>query len=116
MENIINEIRSEIKRNADENTRISGQRYFKEEVKMHGLKSAPVESIAREYFKKLPERNKKVIFSLCEEFWRSGYMEESFIACNWAYNLRKEYIPEDFRIFERWVRKYVTNWASCDTL
>ncbi len=30
--------------------------------------------------------------------------------------MRKEYVPEDFSVFERWVNKYVTNWASCDTL
>ncbi len=25
-------------------------------------------------------------------------------------------MPEDFRIFEKWVHKYLNNWASCDTL
>ena len=24
--------------------------------------------------------------------------------------------PVDFKIFERWVNRYVNNWASCDTL
>lgn len=43
-------------------------------------------------------------------------MEESFIACNWAYALRKKYEPDDFSIFEQWLNNYVTNWASCDTL
>jgi 3-methyladenine DNA glycosylase AlkD len=43
-------------------------------------------------------------------------MEESFIACNWSYRFRKEYLPGDFIIFERWVKCYVSNWASCDTL
>jgi 3-methyladenine DNA glycosylase AlkD len=43
-------------------------------------------------------------------------MEEAGIACIWSYNVRKQYIPADFRIFERWVNEYVTNWAACDTL
>ena len=43
-------------------------------------------------------------------------MEESFVACNWSYNVRKNYEPSDFEIFERWLNNYVCNWASCDTL
>ena len=43
-------------------------------------------------------------------------MEEAFIACYWAYALRKKYEPSDFDVFETWVNKYVTNWAACDTL
>jgi 3-methyladenine DNA glycosylase AlkD len=43
-------------------------------------------------------------------------MEEGFIACNWSYNLREKYEEKDFILFEMWVEKYVTNWATCDTL
>lgn len=43
-------------------------------------------------------------------------MEESFIACNWSYYLSKKYGAEDFKVFEKWVANYVSNWASCDTL
>ena len=116
MQNIINDIRSEIIRNADEKTKISGERFFKESVKIYGLKAALIKSMAMEFYKKLPDRNKSAIFGLCEELWKSGYIEEAGIACEWSYKLRKEYIPEDFAVFERWVKNYVTNWAACDTL
>jgi 3-methyladenine DNA glycosylase AlkD len=116
MKDIIDEIRSEIIRNADEKTRISGERFFKEAAKIHGLKSAQLRAIARDYYRKLPVKNKSVVFSLCEELWKSGYMEEAGIACIWSYNVRKEYVPSDFVVFDRWVNKYVTNWAACDTL
>jgi 3-methyladenine DNA glycosylase AlkD len=43
-------------------------------------------------------------------------MEEAGIACMWSYNVRKQYLPDDFKIFEKWINKYVTNWAACDTL
>lgn len=42
-------------------------------------------------------------------------MEEAFIACDWSYRVKKEYEPGDFTVFERWIEKYVTNWATCDT-
>ena len=116
MKNLIDDLKSTLISNADERTRLSGERFFKEEIKMHGLKAALVESIAREYFRKIPDKNKEIVFGLCEELWGSGYIEESIVACNWSYNLRKEYTSEDFIVFERWVNKYVNNWASCDTL
>jgi 3-methyladenine DNA glycosylase AlkD len=43
-------------------------------------------------------------------------MEESFVACNWSFNVRKYYERADFEVFEKWVSSYVGNWASCDTL
>jgi 3-methyladenine DNA glycosylase AlkD len=116
MDNIIENIRSELSRNADEKTRISGERFFRESVKLYGLKATRTTSIGNEYYKKIPERNKSKVFSLCEELWKSGFMEEAIIACIWSYNIRKEYVPDDFRVFEKWVNKYVTNWAVCDTL
>lgn len=62
-----------------------------------------------------PRQNKNEIFVICEELWKSGYLEESFVACNWSYSLHKQYAPEDFFVFENWLRLYVNNWASCDT-
>ena len=115
MKKIIDEVKAELIRNADEKTKSSGERYFKEPVKLHGLKSSQINLIARELFKRLPW-NKAYVLDLCEELWKSGYLEETGIACIWSYNMRKEYVPEDFSVFERWVNKYVTNWASCDTL
>jgi len=116
VKNILDEIKAEIIKNADEKTRLSGERFFKEHVKIHGLKSAQINLIAREFYRKLPDRNRLNVLDLCEELWQSGYLEETGIACIWSYNIRKEYLPEDFRVFERWVKEYVTNWASCDTL
>ena len=116
MDQIIERIRKELIKNGDEKTRIQGERFFKENVKIYGLKSAQTAEIGKEFYKELADKSKANVFALCEELWKSGYMEESFIACNWSYNVRKQYRPADFKVFERWVNKYVTNWASCDTL
>lgn len=116
MDEILEQIREELRQNADDHTKISGQRFFKEAVKVYGVKTAIVTRIGKEYLRRLKNKNKAEIFSLCEELWQSGYMEESFIACEWAYALRKDYKPADFAMFETWIDKYVNNWASCDTL
>jgi 3-methyladenine DNA glycosylase AlkD len=116
MSKIVEDIRKELKRNSDEKTRISGERFFKESVKLYGLKSAVTERIGKEYFARIKEKEKSEIFDLCEELWQSGYLEESGIACNWSYYIHRNYEPGDIKVFERWVKNYVSNWASCDTL
>jgi 3-methyladenine DNA glycosylase AlkD len=116
METIIEKIRKELKKNADEKTRIQGEKFFRENVKIYGLKSVQVEQVSKEFFKTVPDKSKSEIFRLCEELWKSGFLEEAGIACMWSYNVRKQYDPADFKVFEQWVNKYVTNWAACDTL
>ncbi|MFA4853340.1 MAG: DNA alkylation repair protein [Bacteroidales bacterium] len=115
MNSIIKIIRNELKQNSGEKTKETGQKFFKEKIKLYGVKSAIVSKIGKEYFKTIKDKNKTEIFDLCEELWQSGYMEESFIACNWSYSIRKNYEPKDFKVFEKWVNNYVSNWASCDT-
>jgi 3-methyladenine DNA glycosylase AlkD len=116
MDKIIYNIRQELIQNADEKTRLSAERYFKEDVKLYGLKSADVSRISKAHYKEIVDKSKSHIFSLCTELWKSGYMEESFVACNWSFNVLKYYERADFEVFEKWVSSYVGNWASCDTL
>jgi 3-methyladenine DNA glycosylase AlkD len=116
MNNVISQIRKELEQNADEEIRASSNRFFKEDIKTHGVRSAAVRKMAKDYFKKISDKNKPEIFTLCEKLLSSDYMEEAFIAFEWSYYLKKQYEPEDFIVFERWVGDYVNNWAKCDTL
>jgi 3-methyladenine DNA glycosylase AlkD len=115
MNNIINAIRQHLRRVGNEKTRKAAQKFFKEKIRFYGVKNPVVEKIGLQHFKAMKGKKKTDIFNLCEELWRSGYMEESIIACHWSYYVRKEYEPEDFRVFQEWVNTYVDNWASCDT-
>ncbi len=113
---IVAEIRQALRDSVDEKTLASGDRYFKEEVKMYGVRIPVVNEIGRIAFEKVRGLSKQEIFKLCEELWRSGYSEEGYIACNWSYYIHTQYEPADFAVFEHWVRDYITNWATCDTL
>jgi len=116
MSAVINKIRQELKQNSDQKTKKTGQNFFKEKIRLYGVKTAIVTRIGKEYFKDIKNKKKTEIFDLCEELWRSGYVEESFIACNWSYYVRKDYETGDFKVFEKWISNFVSNWASCDTL
>ena len=115
MDTIITEIRKELLNNSDTKTQESSLHFFKEETVSYGVKSATVGKISKEYFKSIQNKSKEEVFTYCNELWQSNTLEESFIACNWSYMVHKEYQPDDFEVFENWIRSYVSNWASCDT-
>ncbi|MEK7543246.1 MAG: DNA alkylation repair protein [Patescibacteria group bacterium] len=116
MKDIINKIRNDLEKNSDRSYRERIQYSFKEKINFRGVRMPIVVKLATQYFENIKNLEKKEIFTLCEELWQSGYLEESFIACNWSYSIRKQYEQKDFEVIEKWVNKYVSNWASCDTL
>ena len=116
MDPIIDKIQQELRDNIDQHTKDSGQRFFKEDIKAHGVKTTTVKRISKDHFRPLKDQSKAVIFELCEKLWQTGYIEESFIACQWSFFLHKHYEPSDLDVFEKWIANYVNNWASCDTL
>ena len=113
---LLNDIRKRLADSVLEENRMLHEKFFKEKVKYYGVKSTPVRAIAKEFFVDASSSGKEYLLALCEELMRSGYLEECVIACDWAYRIRKLYAPEDFIIFDRWVKNYLSNWAACDTL
>ncbi len=117
-EKIIADIRQALKNSADKKTLESSNHFFKEgeAAKVYGVRMGEVGKIGREFYKQIREKPKKEIFAICEELWKSKYLEEAVAACVFSDSLHKNYKPSDFKVFERWVKKYVNNWADCDTL
>ena len=113
---ILAELRQMLLDSVDKKFQATGDRVFKEEIKMYGVKVPVAGRIGKDVFQKIKKLPKQEIFELCEELWQSGWIEEGHIACNWSYALHKQYEPADFKTFERWVRTYITNWATCDSL
>ncbi len=109
-------IRRELRQQVDDKTKRTFQSFFKEPVTAYGVKTVIVNKVAKQYFKDVKSLGKTVTFHLCEELLTSDYNEEAFIAFKWVQLLHDEYEPADFNVFERWLRRYVNNWAKCDTL
>ena len=114
MDPVIARIRLELTARADPEIEKTSKRFFKEDIVCYGMKTATVIAIAKKYWKEVRGQSKPEIFALCEELYKSGYMEESFIVSNWAHALSGRYEKEDLPVFRRWIDTYITNWASCD--
>ncbi len=113
---IVQEIRRELQKNADEQYRQSIQRFFKEGIQIYGVKTPIFKEITQKYFRTIEDRPKQEIFNLCEKLLESGFGEERGIAFDWAFRLRKKFEKKDFSLLESWLKKHVTNWGACDSL
>lgn len=112
---IIKNLRAQIDQHRSDEVAASSQRFFKHSILCHGLKMKDSDMISREHFHNVKHLSKSEIFELCEILWQSGYLEETFMACNWSFQIKKLYTRDDFNLFERWISSYINNWASCDT-
>jgi len=115
MEDTIAKVRRALTDNIDLDVLARSGNFFKEEVIHYGVKTPVAVKIGKEAFKEIKNLPKKEIFALCEQLWKTGLQEECYIAANWSYYIRKQYEPADFKVFDRWTNKFVTNWATCDT-
>jgi hypothetical protein len=73
MDPVITHVRKELKESADPQTQKNIPHFFKEDVRYYGVKVPTVVKIAKKYWKEVRTRDKKEIFSLCEELYKSGY-------------------------------------------
>jgi 3-methyladenine DNA glycosylase AlkD len=112
---ILKKLRNEIKSKIDQKTKNSFKRFFKEEVKCYGVKTGVINKISKDLWKKIKNYPKTEIFTICEELFKSDFCEEAFIVSNLIPNLRNQFEESDFEIFEKWISKYINNWAKCDS-
>lgn len=116
MQTLLNTLRAELQAQSSEEGKRASMKFFKEPIRVYGLNSSAVGTIIKAHQSEVKALRKSDVLLLCEELWQSGMMEESFLACEFAYSLKKSYEPADFEVYEHWIKTYVSNWASCDTL
>lgn len=111
----VQSIRAKLKENADDKIAASAVRFFKEAIQCYGIKTPMVRSLAKDEFKALKTAPKSLVLGHCEKLWQSGIHEEGLVACFWSHTIARNFESADFEILEKWIHKYVSNWALCDT-
>lgn len=112
---MIKEIQNKLLNISNPQVAESGKSFFKEQIKIRGVKTPDVQKLAREYFPQIDKMEKSEVFNLCKNLMETDYQEEFFIACEFSYRIRKKFEKSDFKIFAKWVSEYINNWAKCDT-
>ena len=112
----VRDLGRELKRSADPCYRKTIQTFFKEPIRVYGVRTPDFRRISRDYWQKVKHLSREEVLELCEELLAVRNGEERGVAFDWAYRLRDQYRMADFSRFQRWLEQYVGNWAACDTL
>ena len=112
---LLEAIREELSNHSDAKTKESFRRFFKHDIQNYGVKTPLVRKIARRHFKQIKTLEKGELFSFCEELFRSKFCEEAFVAANWLDWISHTFVPKDLATFERWIDRYIDDWAKCDS-
>ncbi|NPE30027.1 DNA alkylation repair protein [Methanococcoides sp. SA1] len=111
----IENIQKGLEANIDQDYRNTIRDHFQMNVDSFlGVRMPIVRQIAIREFDKTKKINE--ILSLCEEFLNTGIYEHKIIAFLWAQRCKKDFLPEHFDTFCRWLSEYVNDWSDCDTL
>ncbi len=114
---LIKNLKTEIKKHNRPTNRINYQQFFKEKLKEPtGLRTSILRDISNAHFKSIDDQSKDNILKICEHLLKDGTRYFRFFAFEWALKVKKDYEKADFKLFESWLKKYVNNWGSCDAL
>jgi len=113
---LLQDIRAQLREHGSEGMRRSVQRFFLEPVQAHGVPSAMLRRIARAFRPRLRALTAAERSRLCTELMRSGYVDESMLVSYIYEDVARQCTVCEFRLFERWLERHVSNWSACDAL
>ena len=116
-EQVLSEIRKDFDKAVDLGYKEGSYRYFKEQIRPLGVRLPEVRRITVKYYSLLKKEWKFEDFvSLSEGLLRDGWFEETAMAFGILENFSDQFDEESFRLFESWLKKYISNWAHCDEM
>lgn len=112
---LIKAIRRDLKSEIDLDYKKGCQNYFTEKIICYGVRIPIVRKIAQKYFwEEVKNLDKKDLFFLCEELFKSDYNEEATIAIQFLSLSFSKFEKKDFKVFTQFLNKYINNWSKTD--
>lgn len=107
-------VRTTLKSAANSRDREAIRRFFREPIDPYGVPAALVHKLTRHSLPILRERSPKARDYFFNELMKSGRHEEGMLAIYLARRFTRGCGAREFKLWERWLDRYVTNWAHCD--
>ena len=92
------------------------QQFFKDPVDSYGIKTPVIRKLAAEYAREWKSEPLARRTELAEGLWRLGKMEAGGLAVEIYRRWLRECAAPQFRLFGRWLERFASNWAHCDTI
>jgi 3-methyladenine DNA glycosylase AlkD len=114
VDDLLAQVRAKLRAAGNEADAAAMRRFFKEPIHCYGVKAPVIRGIAREAYREVKawppaERNR-----FATALFRSGNSEEGAVAVYVYQRFARQCAACEFKLFERWIDRYVTNWAHCD--
>jgi 3-methyladenine DNA glycosylase AlkD len=114
VDDVVARIRVGLRARADDEFRKGVENFFREPVDAYGVRAPEVKAVAREAWREVKSWPDAELEKLATELWKSGKLEEAGIAILIYRRGAKQCGAREFMLFERWIDRYVHNWANCD--
>jgi len=114
MKNIISEIRKALKQKIDPVYKKGSLNFFKEPIKLYGVKHSETQKITNHFFKQIKDLKIEEQLKIIEELFKSNFNEEFSIGADWLYCLTPKLNKNHFSFLEKIVKNNITNWGMCD--
>lgn len=88
--------------------------FFREPVDPYGVRSRKLQGIEGALYREIKHWPKATRDALMIGLWESGKLEEGVIVSHVYRRFSKTFGEREFAMFERWLVRYVKNWAHCD--
>jgi 3-methyladenine DNA glycosylase AlkD len=90
------------------------RRFFQHEVATMGVRSPELHRLAREWRREIKPWPVAARNRLMDLLWRDGRLETGALVCFLYRGFAAQCGACEFKLFERWIDRYVRNWAHCD--
>ena len=112
------EIRAELDRRGSERVRASIDRFFTPDQKVvsYGVASPEVKRMAQDIYRKVKPWPAAERDRFCTALWEGGTNEEGALVCYVYRRFGKQCGAREFKLFTRWLDRFVNNWGHTDGL
>ena len=78
------------------------------------ISTGQVRAISSSVYRDIEDKSLDHVLALSEELLQRRDWAQGVVAYDWAFRVRNQYTARTFRVFEHWLKTYVTGWGSCD--
>ena len=113
---LLNSVQQQLREAAEPEFAAGVRNFFREPVDPYGVRSHKLHRISSAVYREVkrwpkPERERFMV-----ALWESGKLEEGVIVNHVYRRFSKDFGEREFAMFEKWLNRYVRNWAHCDGL
>jgi len=118
IDELLAEVHAEFRRLADPDVRIALDRFMKPDQRApsYGIAAPDIKRVAQDAYRRVKAWPVADRDRFCEELWKGGTNEEGALVCYVYRRFAKQCGAGEFRMFTRWLDRYVANWGMTDGL